>query len=642
MPYDILVIGRPQVDLIFTGIDTWPEVGRELYASGLLATVGGTFNVAAALQRLNLNVGMVGEVGNDEWSQRSLAAMKEEGVSSSLMSVLDRPLPSLSVCMTHEGDRGFLTYDVPSVEPGLSCSVNVLMAVEREEARFLLCYLGSSVAAYAPTARKRGITVVADCSWDESWLTSAEMKSSLCLTDILIANEPEARTITGESDPIAALHALAEHVPFVVVKQGAKGASAIVDGQEYHAATTPVPVVDATGAGDCFNAGFLYGLYHGYPMDACLRFGNICGGLSVAQPGGYHGAPTEPELLAHARSRSDTSARADQTDRPEATIQADRPSGQTTKRTTPLRKQRSELLEKIVKLLIIGAGIRTPLLLHGLIKRQEALGLSEITLYDADPGRLHTMGAFARHVAAQGGATFTVTAEPDLATAAKGASFVFCAIRVGQERHRIADERVPLQYGVLGQETTGPGGFAMALRTIPVLLDYARILEAVAPAAWFVNFTNPAGLITQALTQQTSLRVVGICDTPTAMRRSVAAFLGHPESDLLIDYAGLNHLGWIRRVLVQGVDVLPTLIDRYEALAAQDHEWALFDPGLIRALGMLPNEYLYYYYSRDTAVANILASGGTRGEQILGINEPLWQALSTHIANGHLDKSVNT
>lgn len=293
-----------------------------------------------------------------------------------------------------------------------------------------------------------------------------------------------------------------------------------------------------------------------------------------------------------------------------------------------------------MKLLVIGAGIRTPLLLHGLIKRQTALGLSEITLYDADSDRLHTMGAFARHVAAQGGASFTVSAEPDLATAAKGASFVFCAIRVGQERHRIADERIPLQYGVLGQETTGPGGFAMALRTIPVLLNYAKILEAVAPDAWFVNFTNPAGLITRALTQQTGLRVVGICDTPTAMRRSVATFLGHPESDLLIDYAGLNHLGWIRRVLHQGIDVLPTLIDRYDDLAAQDHEWALFDPGLVRGLGMLPNEYLYYYYSRDTAVSNILASGGTRGEQILTINEPLWQALSTHIANGNPDAAV--
>lgn len=293
-----------------------------------------------------------------------------------------------------------------------------------------------------------------------------------------------------------------------------------------------------------------------------------------------------------------------------------------------------------MKLLVIGAGIRTPLLLHGLIKRQEALGLREIVLFDADPERLQTMGAFAQHVAARGGATFAVTAEPDLATAARGAAFVFCAIRVGQERHRIADERVPLKYGVLGQETTGPGGFAMALRTIPVLLDYAPILETEAPDAWFVNFTNPAGLITQAMTRHTNLRVVGICDTPTAMRRSVAAFLGQPEEHLVIDYAGLNHLGWIRRVLMNGRDVLPDLIDRYADLAERDHEWALFDPALVRSLGMLPNEYLYYYYSRDTAVANILASGGTRGEQILGLNAPLWRDLAAHIAAGDPDAAV--
>ncbi len=300
LAYDVLVIGRPQTDLIFTGLERWPEVGRELFATGLTVTVGGTFNVAAALQRLNLGVGMVGAVGNDEWSQRSLAVMKTEGVATDLLAVVDRPLPSVSVCMTYAGDRGFLTYDVPYTEPGLSCAANVVLAVERENAHFLLCYLSSSVAAYAPIARKRGMTVVADCGWDEAWLTSPEMQTSLGLTDILFANEPEACAITGDDDPVTALRTLADSVPFVVVKQGANGASAIVAGREYHAATTPAVVVDATGAGDCFNAGFLYGLHHAYPVEECLRFGNICGGLSVAQPGGYHGAPTETELLRHA------------------------------------------------------------------------------------------------------------------------------------------------------------------------------------------------------------------------------------------------------------------------------------------------------------------------------------------------------
>ena len=300
MAYDVLVIGRPQCDLVFTGLPQWPAVGQETFAQNLLVTVGGTFNVVAALSRLGLRVGMVGTVGNDEWSRICLEAMAEERVSTDLMAVLDRPLPSLSVCMTHGGDRGFLTYDVPELEPGVSCAVNVLMAVEREEARFLLCYLTSSVAAYAPIARGRGMTVVADCGWDEAWLTSHEIHALMPLTDILFVNEPEACAITGESDAVAALRALGRSVPFVVVKRGACGASALVEGREYHAPTEPVEVIDATGAGDCFNAGFLYGLHKGRSIEECLRYGNVCGGLSVAVPGGYAGAPSEIDLLARA------------------------------------------------------------------------------------------------------------------------------------------------------------------------------------------------------------------------------------------------------------------------------------------------------------------------------------------------------
>lgn len=300
MSYDILVIGRPQCDLVFTGLPQWPCCGQEIYARDLLVTVGGTFNVVAALNRLGIRVGMVGNVGNDEWSGLCLKAMREEGVATDLMAVLDRPLPSLSVCMTHDGDRGFLTYDVPYPAPGLACAANVIGAVEHEEADFLLCYLSSSVDAYAPIARRRGMTVVADCGWDEKWLTSDELKTLFPLTDILFANEPEACAITGESDPVKALHALGRAVPFVVVKRGAAGASALVEGREFHAPTEPVEVVDATGAGDCFNAGFLYGLHQDHSIEDCLRLGNICGGLAVAVPGGYAGAPTESQLLARA------------------------------------------------------------------------------------------------------------------------------------------------------------------------------------------------------------------------------------------------------------------------------------------------------------------------------------------------------
>ena len=295
-----------------------------------------------------------------------------------------------------------------------------------------------------------------------------------------------------------------------------------------------------------------------------------------------------------------------------------------------------------MKLTLIGAGVRTPLMIHGLIQRQANLGLMEVVIHDNDPERLWTMGIFAAHVAERGGATFTVRADDDPREAVRGAAFVFTAIRVGQEAHRMLDEQIPLRHGVLGQETTGPGGFAMALRTIPVLLSYAELIEEVSPDAWVVNFTNPAGLIAQALHARTALKVIGICDTPTSMRRSLAGFLGRSLDEVRIDYVGLNHLGWIKRVLVDGQDRLPELLERYEELQARDHEWALFDPSLIRSLGLLPNEYLYYFYSRTEAVQHILASGSSRGQQILEINDSLWRELGADVADGQFDAALTT
>lgn len=293
-----------------------------------------------------------------------------------------------------------------------------------------------------------------------------------------------------------------------------------------------------------------------------------------------------------------------------------------------------------MKLTLIGSGIRTPLLLNGLIRRSAALPVDEVVLYDTDPERLDVMGRFAAHFAQRRGARFNVRHSADFSDAARGADFVFSAIRVGQESHRIQDEQVPLRYEVLGQETTGPGGFAMALRTIPVVLEYASVLESVAPDCWLVNFTNPAGIITQALNQHSRIRAVGICDTPTAMGKTITRFLGVPPADTFIDYFGLNHLGWIRRVYVNGEDRAPELIDRYDELQAVSHEWRFFDPELVRLYGLLPNEYLYYYYYRERAVRNILASGSTRGEQILSINRQLWRTLSELLADDRCDEAV--
>ncbi len=289
-----------------------------------------------------------------------------------------------------------------------------------------------------------------------------------------------------------------------------------------------------------------------------------------------------------------------------------------------------------MKMTLLGNGVRTPFVLHGLADRQAELGLTEVVLHDADPERTRIMSALGADLCRGWGAGFTVRGEEDPREAIAGARFVFSAIRVGQDRARAIDERIALAHGVLGQETTGPAGFAMALRTIPAMLAYARTIVELAPDALLVNFTNPVGIVGQALRDHASVRAIGVCDGPIEMKRSVAGFLGVPADVVHVDYAGLNHAGWIHRVLVEGRDRLPEILERYEELQRLEESWALFDADLVRSLGMLPMEYLYFYYSRDQAVARIVRSGGSRGEQIARLNAALWPELARLVAAGDL------
>lgn len=288
---------------------------------------------------------------------------------------------------------------------------------------------------------------------------------------------------------------------------------------------------------------------------------------------------------------------------------------------------------------MLGSGMRTPFVLRGLAANQDDLGLDEVVLYDTDPERLDLMTILGSYLCGQWGARFTLRSERDAKAAIAGARFVFSAIRPGQEAARVVDEKVPLKHGVLGQETTGPAGFAMALRTIPAMLDYARMIEEAAPGALLVNFTNPVGIVTQALHDQSSVHVVGICDGPVSMQRSVAEFLRIPRQWVHVDYFGLNHCGWIHRVLVEGRDHLPELLDRFEELQAADDQWRLFDPALVRTIGMLPMEYLYFYYYRNEAVAHIRSTGGSRGQQLRDLNDALWPTLRTCINHGELARA---
>lgn len=242
--------------------------------------------------------------------------------------------------------------------------------------------------------------------------------------------------------------------------------------------------------------------------------------------------------------------------------------------------------------------------------------VDEVSLYDPSRQRLDVITAVLAQLAAGHLDAPLVSATTELDRVLEGADFVFSAIRVGGLVGRTKDERVALDLGVLGQETTGPGGLAYGLRTIPVVQGIAERVRAVAPDAFFINFTNPAGMITEALQRVLGERVIGICDTPGGLGRRSAAALGLDDSRMQVDYVGLNHLGWLRRLIVDGRDRLPELLADETVLAGLE-EGGIFGPSWLRTLGVIPNEYLYYYYFNRDVVRTILDAPSTRGEFLI-------------------------
>lgn len=267
-----------------------------------------------------------------------------------------------------------------------------------------------------------------------------------------------------------------------------------------------------------------------------------------------------------------------------------------------------------MKLTILGGGgFRVPLVHGALLRDESEQRVTEVVLHDRDEQRLTAMALVLDQLGAGHANAPTVTTTTDLDDALRGAAFVFSAIRVGGLEGRTRDERVALDLGVLGQETTGPGGLAYALRTVPVALDIAQRTREVAPDAWFINFTNPAGIVTEAMQTVLGDRVIGICDSPIALARRAIGALGLDPVATEIDYVGLNHLGWLRALRVDGVDHLPRLLKDAAALETLE-EGRLFGPEWLAALGAIPNEYLYYYYFAREARSSILAAPQTRGE----------------------------
>jgi 6-phospho-beta-glucosidase len=272
-----------------------------------------------------------------------------------------------------------------------------------------------------------------------------------------------------------------------------------------------------------------------------------------------------------------------------------------------------------------GGGFRVPLVYRGLTGEES--GVDAVVLHDVDPARVEAIRAVLDGI----GGGPEVVVEHDLAKALAGTDFVFSAIRVGGLRGRTCDERAALAEGVLGQETTGAGGICYGLRTVPVTVRIAEAVRENAPSAWVINFTNPAGMVTEAMSRVLGDRVIGICDSPVGLFRRVARALGVDATEAWFDYAGLNHLGWLRRVLLDGRDALPDLLADDDALDTFE-EGRLFGGQRLRALGAIPNEYLYYWYSTQDAIAAIAGAPSTRGEFLLEQQEAFYGAAGADAA----------
>ncbi|HEV2241686.1 MAG TPA: hypothetical protein VGR98_11640 [Streptosporangiaceae bacterium] len=290
-----------------------------------------------------------------------------------------------------------------------------------------------------------------------------------------------------------------------------------------------------------------------------------------------------------------------------------------------------------MKLAILGGGgVRMPAFVRAVLaSRPETF--REICLFEPDAERRQTICRLAAEIAVALGHPDVISVTPDAAEAFTGADYVFSAIRVGGDQGRVIDEEVALRRGIVGQETTGPGGCAMALRTIPVVLSYCDLLSRCSPGAVLINFTNPAGLITQAISAQGKVRAVGVCDTPGGTVQHLGAFLGAAESGVSASYGGLNHLGWVCSLRVGGQERMGELLARFEELQAFDHRFAAFDPAMVRRVGAIPTEYVYYFYDARRYLDGVARAGASRGQDVLRLNGELLAGLAKAFADGGVD-----
>lgn len=274
-----------------------------------------------------------------------------------------------------------------------------------------------------------------------------------------------------------------------------------------------------------------------------------------------------------------------------------------------------------LRLTIVGAGSSyTPELIEELANEKNTLSVKEIVLYDIDEKRLDIMTGFCKRYASKLGLSVPIISTMDLDRALYGTDFVDTQIRVGGNKQRILDEKIPLKYGLVGQETTGAGGMMKAFRTIPVMNEIARRLSELSPEAWIVNYTNPTGLVTEAVTKYTKAKIAGFCAGGIYPKMWAKKAFGIEHERVQYDFVGLNHMNFISNITIDG---RPVTEDEFLGIAKQNKNVNL---ELIKLLGVLPSPYLQWYYQTDEKVNKVLADKHTRGEEVMLLEKEIFEA----------------
>ena len=292
-----------------------------------------------------------------------------------------------------------------------------------------------------------------------------------------------------------------------------------------------------------------------------------------------------------------------------------------------------------MKLAVIGGGgVRSMFLAKSIAAKAQALNISELVFMDNNEKKLNIYGKMAKTVSEKlaPGLRFSLTA--DAKAAVENADYVITTIRVGEDDMRVKDERIALDLGVLGQETTGAAGLSFAMRSVDALAEYCELVKKYAkPGCKVFNFTNPAGVVSQTLRDMGYDFTYGICDAPSGMLRTFEKLYGAPEGSAKGELYGLNHLSYFQSIKIDGREVLHELIENDRAYEETDLRY--FEKSLLRERGAILNEYLYYFYYREKAVANILAAAQTRGEQIAEINKKMTAELEKIDVEKDFDKA---